>query len=381
MTDRVESSRRRITDAGDLVADAVFARIGIQQYTAAEVRAPGRKPHETLNVYRPASEVFKQKTLDSFRSVPVTNDHPRDGLVTSDNVRALRVGMTGDLVTKTDTTIDGTIALTQPDAVSAANGGKNELSAGYTCVYDFTPGTTEDGDPYDAVQRDIVANHVAMVDMGRCGPVCAVADSSNCGGDCESCPGKQRSADMRTVTIDGIGIQLEEGVAKTVNDKLTQLATDAEEAKKKADDMEEEKEKAEGERDAAMAEIKELKEKATDAAAIDKLVEARTQVVSDARRLAPKLEIDGKSNEDIRREVVSDKVGSEAIDGKSDAYIEARFDALAEGGGESERFRQRNLDTQGARDGAKDGKQTTSDAYDRSVVDISERWRGESKSA
>ena len=53
------------------------------------------------------------------------------------------------------------------DAVKAVQSGKCELSCGYTALYDSTPGVTEDGTPYEFIQRDIKINHVAIVSRGR----------------------------------------------------------------------------------------------------------------------------------------------------------------------------------------------------------------------
>jgi hypothetical protein len=54
--------------------------------------------------------------------------------------------------------------------------GKKELSIGYRCLYDLTPGVYN-GQQYDAVQREIRGNHLALVEEGRAGPEVAVLDS------------------------------------------------------------------------------------------------------------------------------------------------------------------------------------------------------------
>jgi len=58
--------------------------------------------------------------------------------------------------------------------------GKRELSAGYTCRYDMTPGEWN-GVKYDGVQRDIRGNHLALVQEGRMGPDVAVLDKKEGG--------------------------------------------------------------------------------------------------------------------------------------------------------------------------------------------------------
>lgn len=44
-----------------------------------------------------------------------------------------------------------------------------ELSCGYTLTLDETPGTTPEGEHYDAIQRNIRYNHLAVVPRARAG--------------------------------------------------------------------------------------------------------------------------------------------------------------------------------------------------------------------
>jgi len=53
---------------------------------------------------------------------------------------------------------------------------KHQLSSAYRYTPDMTPGTYE-GEPYDGVMRDIVGNHVALVEEGRAGDDVAVSDA------------------------------------------------------------------------------------------------------------------------------------------------------------------------------------------------------------
>ena len=59
------------------------------------------------------------------------------------------------------------------DAVDAVDAGRQELSCGYTCDLDETPGQWADSlgtvHEYDAIQRNIAYNHLALVDKGRAG--------------------------------------------------------------------------------------------------------------------------------------------------------------------------------------------------------------------
>jgi hypothetical protein len=54
---------------------------------------------------------------------------------------------------------------------------QEELSSSYQYVADMTPGTTPTGEVYDGIMRDIIGNHVALVETGRAGSDVLVADS------------------------------------------------------------------------------------------------------------------------------------------------------------------------------------------------------------
>jgi hypothetical protein len=49
-----------------------------------------------------------------------------------------------------------------------------ELSCGYTCDFVWESGVTEDGNGYDGYMVNIVGNHVALVERGRCGGSCSL---------------------------------------------------------------------------------------------------------------------------------------------------------------------------------------------------------------
>lgn len=57
----------------------------------------------------------------------------------------------------------------------AIENGKKELSLGYFCKFEKQPGTYE-GENYDYIQTNMVGNHIALVDAGRCGSDVKVFD-------------------------------------------------------------------------------------------------------------------------------------------------------------------------------------------------------------
>ena len=60
------ATKRTYTDEGFLSVPANISRVGIQNYTAAEMGLTDRDPTDIVRVYRPADEVFTDASLSSF---------------------------------------------------------------------------------------------------------------------------------------------------------------------------------------------------------------------------------------------------------------------------------------------------------------------------
>lgn len=82
------------------------------------------------------------------------------------------------------------------------------------------------------------------------------------------------------------------------------------------------------------AQLDDAKAKVLSDADIDAKVAARSELVATAKTIAPEVKTDGLKDADIRKAVVTAKLGDAAIAEKSEAYIDARFDILAEGSAE-----------------------------------------------
>lgn len=155
---------KRMKD-GRLRVDAHFTRVGVFDY----LEPTGRVRREL----RPPEEVFHPDSLASFGQVPVTNNHPPE-LLTSENARDYMVGSTGETVTRDDDHVRGTMMIADRATVDQMEAGKQEVSCGYSCDLDETPGHHPLWGRYDAVQRNIRGNHVAIVDSARAGQTARV---------------------------------------------------------------------------------------------------------------------------------------------------------------------------------------------------------------
>jgi uncharacterized protein len=165
--------RQSLTPDGFLLCEAVpIARIGPQIYGEHEL--PGLKGKDGLiRVMRDEDEVFRPEAILSFAGKPVTNDHPPEK-VTPDNWRNYSVGITlnprrGDGIQYDNSFLYADLLITDRKAIADIRSGKREVSAGYDAEYE----QTNDG---EGRQYKIVGNHVALVNRGRCGPLCTIGD-------------------------------------------------------------------------------------------------------------------------------------------------------------------------------------------------------------
>lgn len=333
-TDSVTVAGTRRREDGYLVADARIARTGIQTYLGIEV---GKSDMSLVKVYRPGTEVFADETMKSAAHRPVTNDHP-SAPVSSKNWKEHAVGQTGDEVSGEGIFIRVPLMVSDETAINDIEAGKQELSAGYTCDLDFTAGTTPTGEAYDAIQKNIRINHVAIVQRGRAGPQVRIGDGAYAWGIAPITSDEEmkgnRSMTTRTITVDGLSVELADKDAQIVQrtiDKLTAQVADIEALKTKteADLL-----KTVAAKDAEIAkkdaEIDDLKGKVLDTAALDKRVQDRADLITTAKAIARDVKTEGLTDSAIRKAVVAAKLGDEAVKDKADAYIDARFDILAE---------------------------------------------------
>lgn len=289
-----KAGRRRYTDEGYLIVPARIARTGIQEYRAFELGLNDGDPMRIVRIYRAPDEVFSPEAMASFDGKPITNNHPEE-FVDASNWKALSVGFARKVARDGDY-LTAELIVTDKAAIDLIAGGKVELSNGYTADYDWAPGTTPSGEAYDAQQKNIRGNHVAIVDAARCGPACRVSDSPT--------EGAIPMAD-RKVTIDGIPFDLPEAAAAAV-DKLASERKAAQDASIAAADA---LAKAQTEHAAALkakdAEIEALKKDVITPDQRDALVEAWAKLTADAARMVPNYDHKGKTCDAIRREVIA----------------------------------------------------------------------------
>ena len=325
--DRSILNTRKVTDEGYLIADAVLCRTGVHDYLAGELGMDG-DPMKLIRVYRSPKEVFSRDSIDSFKLKPITNNHPTS-LLDNKTAKAHNVGSIGESVTIDADMLTSKIIITDKQAIDDINSGKIELSCGYTSDYDFTGGKTEDGQTFDAEQKNIRGNHLAIVASGRCGDKCKVLDSQP----------KGLKMDLTKVKINNVDCDVSTATASMVQQYIADMEAKTkeseEEAKKfkaKAKDAEEEKETKDAEEEKETKDAEKAKkddeEEDDKKESMDAAINARIALIDQAK----KVNMDGsylnKDNKSIMLEALK-----QTFDGKSSDYITARFDAAVEQSG------------------------------------------------
>lgn len=156
-----------------------LSKVGIFPYSGASIGAPAEDADKIFQVYRPEEELASADTINSFKLQPIIDDHTmlggddEEGLTPAEEKGVH--GVIGEDVTYADGVLRGNIKIFSQDLAKKIKNGKTELSCGYRCRYDFTPGTWN-GQQYDAIQRNLRGNHLALVDEGRMGPDVKVLD-------------------------------------------------------------------------------------------------------------------------------------------------------------------------------------------------------------
>jgi hypothetical protein len=291
------------TGAGAVRVPATISRTGIQVY--------GNRTE-----YRPDSEVFAEDSLASLAGIPVTFGHPPVS-VTPANAKTYSVGHMSDAPPEARVKVDGddnewlrAVVYVADGAIQARaeRGDSLKVSAGYTCELDPTPGVAPCGTRYDAVQRNIRFNHVAVLD--------GQTETPRAGAHAQLRLDSQGNP-MVMIKIDGV--ELEKG-------SDAHIAAIQAGANRQVAEMQAKLDAVSAERDAARNDAVSAK---ADAAPekIEAKVAARLALRADAAKLLPAdYKFEGKSDLQVRGDAVVAKGVS--IEGKSPEYVSAYFDVL-----------------------------------------------------
>lgn len=315
-------SKVKPTPSGGMRIPANLTRTGVFTYK--------RSDGTTVRELRHPDEVFKQDSLSTLLGAPVTDLHPKT-MVNPSNWREVSVGHVGS-VKEDGQYVAGRLDILDSEAIRAVEkGDRKELSCGYRCTLDETPGTYK-GQRYDAVQRRIIYNHVAIgpKDWGRAGNQVALRlDSSDAiqvePKPEEHPPHKKEVRSMSMIRIDGIEYEIGSSAHLQAVEKrdakqretISTLTKERDTEKARAD-------AAEGRADKAEASLKD----ATDPAKLETLISDRVQLHTDAKKvLGSDYDPSGKTPREVMVEAIKKDSADFDPEGRTDDYVSAYFAA------------------------------------------------------
>jgi HK97 family phage prohead protease len=336
-------ARRRRTDADEVsVLRLDVGRLGKCERTQmGGIRVPARLTRTGVLSYRlpdgttrrelrHPDEVFREQSLKTLASAPVTDHHPYElgGLVDPGTWRQVAIGHAENVRKDEGRFIAGELVIQDARAIDAIDRGEREdVSLGYRCRLEFTAGTWN-GEPYDAVQRDITYNHVAILPrgVGRAGSEVGLrldATDAVC---------VIEEAVMKVIKLDGTEYEFgSDAHIKKLEElheaRVTKLGAEHQsalgEVKRKFDETT-------GRLDAAETESKKLRidlEAARDPKALAERVGQRVSLVLQARDiLGDEPKLDAMTDREVMVEVIKADDRDFSAEGKSDDYVRGVFE-------------------------------------------------------
>lgn len=309
--DRTEITATR-TDEGYLVDTPIVGRVGIQLYKNAD----GTIRREL----RPAEEVFHADSLKSFAGKPVTDEHPGEP-VTAKNAKRLSVGtMQGEGKQDGDNVVAPIIIHDGEMIDKVMKGGKRELSLGYKVDLEETPGVWN-GQEYDAIQRNIRVNHLAIVPRGRAGNARLNLDRH----DAVSFNPQEENAMPENLSRIRLDSGLEYQAAPEVIVEVEKLRSDKAELTTSVDALKKQIDTVAAERDTLKSQVQ-----SADKVRSDAWEAARAEVKARAEldKVAETFKVDGtgKTDREVKELVIKSLRTDADLTGKSEDYVNAAFD-------------------------------------------------------
>ena len=306
--DRIALKATVDKDTGFLTAPVNLARIGVQRYYGFELGLEDRALDQ-IGVMRNSDEVFSKSSINSFINLVVTDGHPAD-MVNADNVKELQMGQVSQ-VDRDEDVLSGVVTITDKNLIKDIQAGKKEVSVGYK--YELIPA---EGKDYEFAQINIRANHLAIVDAGRCGSACKINMDS-----------KTKEKTVK-ITINGIDYDVEDTALAQAIQKLKsgfdaekeKLEKEKDELEKKNEELEKEKDKAEAGKDAAEKLV-------LDDDTINKMVSDRAGLLTEAKDiLGDKMLECTDCPKEIKAAVIDAVLDMGDLSDKSVEYIDAAYD-------------------------------------------------------
>lgn len=369
----------KVDENGYLRIDGVVAHVGILEYMDDD--------GTVIREFVPEETLFEPASLESLAGAPVTLQHP-PVMVTPSNYKEYSQGSVNGMPKRDGDNLVASMLVIGNEALHAVEyDGVSELSPGYSVDLDETPGEWQ-GQKYDRVQRNRRYNHQAIVDAARGGSVCSLRfDGANVpnnedksmtqiklpgGGTVEVADAATAATINAALAKQGKRLDSTKGqLKKLVKAIAPKLKLDADDIVKDADDenkdevvevdvpaVEEAVTSVSAAVDTLQAQLDELadavnagdnpdtsmdeddqdktdEDEDTDPEMKTDSLSKMLRIIDAAKKLKPGIShMDGKRVKSAREIQVEALIAAKSgfnADGKSDSYINGRFDAAVEG--------------------------------------------------
>ena len=324
---------------GTLTARPVITSIGVFKYRKAD----GSISREL----RLPEEVFSEATMSSFNSMPIYVGHKTkiDGKneIDPEIVEKYAVGKTANPIGN-NVYVASDITVNKEDGVKAAKqDGYQSFSVGYDCDMEEKAGIWC-GVEYDRIQRNIRGRHLAMVRIGRQGDQAVLrmdGDDAICDDAAVLAAEDKNSKEegmaekenkLRTIQLDSVDYEADDAVILAYQKAVARADSLDGELKTANTD----KSKIEAERDSLKAkydsiekELEDMKKAHLDEAEINARVAQRIVLIENAKSAGVEVKGD-EADVELKKAVIAKVYADVKLDGKDEAYINARFDCAVE---------------------------------------------------
>lgn len=152
-----------------MITDNPVSKAGVFPYLGSQISSD-LIPDKVYNVLRSEEELGRADVVDSIKLLPLVDGHAMlgtDAGMIKPEDKGIH-GVVGENVYLKNGILYADIKVFSEHLKEQILNGKKELSMGFFCDYDITPGIYN-GQPYDVIQKNLRGNHLALVEEGRMG--------------------------------------------------------------------------------------------------------------------------------------------------------------------------------------------------------------------
>ena len=310
------TSRIKTPQGFMICKDVTLAKPTVKEYYAGELGIiDGFEPTDIINIYTPPDVLFGQPVIDGYNGSDTVMMHPKGNQLNSENYKEHVIG-TAKNVRAENGYLIADLTIKDKWAIEAIEYDDiKQISLGYAAELDMTAGTTETGQEYHGQWVGMIADHVAVVREGRCGDDCKIGDRQTV-----------IKPEVKSMKVKIGNLEFDVGDNSTLAQAINAQSTELESLKtgelKVGDQSFKPSElvATQATIDKLVADNKALNELSTELEAkqttpeqIEALVADRVATIDNAKKLNNTIVTDGKSSEQIRRDIVTANADSTLV--------------------------------------------------------------------